>query len=112
MFTPWQKQFGRNYATFWRLFARAHHETWFSTHPKTASQFTNQYMLGAIFEPYKAYMVAKSLDEKNKNTMDLYNLSFKDIKYPWLSGLNTNNASASLARSTWQFSRNMSRLYK
>lgn len=87
----------------------------FDIHPKSEGQFRFQQSLTGIpyfGEWYGNYMRNMSLQERNQNTRDLYGVDFSDSKYPWLSGLYSDNVSGSISSGMWQFSKNMSRLYR
>lgn len=81
-------------------------------HPKTETQFRAQKFLAGGIPFYGAWMQSRSQDERNYNTSELYGIKFSDIKYPWLSGLTSANESQVLGSATWQFSKNISRLYR
>lgn len=59
------------------------------------------------------YHVAKETEEKFGKTMDLYDLNFSDIKYPYLTALGATSAAvgSAVGSSALMVSKNLSRLY-
>lgn len=81
-------------------------------HPKSESQYRVQQFLAGFSYRYNNWMVARSLDERNRVTREQYGIRFGDITYPWLSGLTSANESKSIGSATWTFSENLTRLYR
>lgn len=83
-------------------------------HPKNWDQWRHQQTTKGLLPWYGDWMVARSNDERNANTRDMYGIDISNIKYPWLSDVMSNNAdavSSSIGRRTWTFSKNMAGLY-
>lgn len=113
IFEQWTKPAHTAFETLYRGFGGINGI--FDIHPKSEGQFRFQQSLTGIpvFGPwYGDYMRNMSLQERNQNTRDMYGLDFSDSKYPWLAGLYSDNVSGSISSGMWQFSKNMSRLYK
>lgn len=85
---------------------------WTDIHPKSETQYQQQMFLRGISPWYDTWMVNRSVDERNRHTRDLYNLNFGDITYPHLSGVLSENTTKQYGSTAWQFSKNMSRLYR
>lgn len=82
-------------------------------HPKTEGQYRNQQFFAGWNPYYSNWMYARSQDERNNHTRKLYGLDWSDIQYPWLSGVTSGNEAKSLgSAASWQFSKNISRLYR
>lgn len=81
-------------------------------HPKTERQYYAQSWLRGVSPWYDSWMVNRSLDERNRNTRQYYNVQFSDITYPHLSGILSGNTIKQYGSTAWTFSKNLSRLYK
>lgn len=83
--------------------------------PGSKSQMDDQMFVAGLpgMNWLKNYHVNKESEKKFHNTMDVYGLSFDDIKYPYLTALGgTSNAVGSAVGSaTLMVSKNLSRLY-
>lgn len=96
---------GKLYKGLWNYFT--------DIHPKTEGQYRNQKFLAGWNSYYSNWMYARSQDERNNNTRKQYGLVWSDIQYPWLSGVTSANEAQSLgSAANWQFSKNISRLYR
>lgn len=97
---------------FWKYFDLKY----WTDKPQSESQFKDQQTLDTMFPWLGLGNFHRSSEqaEKNANTMQLYNLSFSDIKYPWLSGITSTSGEArGLAYgSVLTVSKNLSRLYR
>lgn len=83
--------------------------------PKTHDQFNDQNLVSGLpmMGWLKNYHVSKESETKFNKTLGLYGLSFKDVKYPYLTALGSTSYAASSAASSaaLMVSRNLSRLY-
>lgn len=86
--------------------------TYYTEDPKSYDQLKDQKFLGSFFPPLENYHVSKEQEEKFDHIMQLYGLSFSDIKYPYLTSLgSTASAVGSGIRGAVQVSKNITRLY-
>ena len=82
-------------------------------HPKTEGQYRDQKFFAGWNSYYSNWMQSRSQDERNYNTRQQYGIDWSDIDYPWLSGISGGNTAQALGSfAGWQFSKNISRLYR
>lgn len=80
-------------------------------HP-TKKQYEDQQFWKSVNPVYSEYLRTKSEKERNDKIMQQYGVAFEDIDYPHLSGLLASDPNSVIVNSAWQFSKNMTRLYK
>lgn len=101
------------YIRFGVAVQKAYWDSLWNIHPSKGQWKLQQYWAG--IDPtglYERYMVSRSKDEKSAKTLDYYSLDWSDITYPWLSDLSGGNTDKVYGSATWQFSRNLNRLYR
>lgn len=99
----------------YQLSGRFFHDAWnyfTDIHPKTEGQYNDQKFFAGMFPYYGNWMQSRSQDERNRHTREQYSLDWSDIRYPWLSGVTSGNTSNVYGSASWQFSKNLSRLYR
>lgn len=87
---------------------------WADNHPKSKTQYDRQQFIKRIpiiGSFYSDWLTSKDSAEKNQKLMDLYGLDFGDIDYPHSSALLNSDPNRAVANATWQFSKNLTRLY-
>lgn len=92
-------------------YSPTHWNYWFDTHPKTETQYNRQRFLAGIIPWYGEWMRSSSETERNRHTRDVYGVGWSDIQYPWLSGVTSGNQYQTAGSGSWQFSKNIGRLY-
>lgn len=87
---------------------------WWTIYPNE-SEYASQSFWKGVNPWYANWLESRSLDAQNRTVREYYNLDWNDITYPHLSsvsGGNTARSMGQLARSSWQFSKNLHRLYR
>lgn len=87
----------------------------FDIHPQNETQFRFQQSLFGVplfGDWYRNFMAQRSQAERNQKTRALYGIEFGDVTYPFLAGVYGDNVNGSMVSGTFEFSKNIGRLYR